>query len=82
MALLHSSIQSETSQQAFISGTEGSILIDKQCWRPQKLTLKKLNSQKEEFIEMPFEVTDSTMKLNILESCILKIKRKHNHALG
>ena len=54
MALLHSSIQSETSQQAFISGTEGSILIDKQCWRPQKLTLKKLNSQKEEFIEMPF----------------------------
>ncbi len=55
MALLHSSLQSDTNQQAFISGTEGSICIHKQCWRPQQMTLIKSNKSFNELIEMPFQ---------------------------
>lgn len=52
MALLHSSLESETAQEAFISGTEGSIRIHKQCWKPQKMTVHSAGSSKT--IEMPF----------------------------
>ena len=54
MAVLHSSIQSETSQEAFISGTEGTIRIHKQCWKPQSLTLSKRSTGKTKKIESPF----------------------------
>jgi predicted dehydrogenase len=54
MALLHSSLESETRQEAFISGTEGNILIHKQCWKPQKMTVDFLRSGKTDVIEMPF----------------------------
>lgn len=54
-ALLHSSLRCETSQEAFIAGTDGSLRIHKQCWKPQKMTIQSHHSQKEEYIEMPFE---------------------------
>lgn len=54
MAVLHSSIQSETGQEAFISGTEGSIRIHKQCWKPQTITITDWRSGKTKKIESPF----------------------------
>ena len=54
MALLHSSIQSDTGQEAFISGTEGTIRIHKQCWKPQLLTLSKWKTGETQKIESPF----------------------------
>jgi len=54
-ALLHSSLRCETNQEAFIAGTDGSLRIHKQCWKPQKMTIQSHHSQKEEYIEMPFE---------------------------
>jgi dihydrodiol dehydrogenase / D-xylose 1-dehydrogenase (NADP) len=55
MSLLHSSLESQTRQDAFISGTEGNILIHKQCWKPQKMTVEFIGSGKTEITEMPFE---------------------------
>ena len=54
LAILHSSIQSDTNQEAFISGTEGTIKIHKQCWRPQKITISTRKSSKNKVIEHPF----------------------------
>ena len=54
MALLHSSLESETRQEAFSSGTEGNIRIHKQCWKPQKMTITSRLSQKEKIVERPF----------------------------
>ena len=54
MAVLHSSIQSDTGQEAFISGTEGTIRIHKQCWKPQKMTLSKWQTGEIQDIEIPF----------------------------
>ncbi len=53
-AMLHSSICCETSQEATIFGTLGSIRIHKQCWRPQKITITNHSTEKQEIIEMPF----------------------------
>ena len=53
-ALVHSSLSCETAQEAFIAGTKASIRIHKQCWKPQKLTLRWNQTQKEEIIEIPF----------------------------
>lgn len=55
MSLLHSSLESQTRQDAFLSGTEGNILIHKQCWKPQKMTVELIGSGKTEVTEMPFE---------------------------
>ena len=55
MALLHSSLESNTRQEAFISGTEANALIHKQCWRPQKMTIEDHPSGQTETIEMPFQ---------------------------
>ena len=54
MALLHSSIQADTRQEAFISGTEGSIRIHKQCWKPQVMTITEWKTGKVRKIESPF----------------------------
>lgn len=54
MALLHSSIQSETRQEAFISGTEGSIRIHQQCWKPQVMTQTNWKTGEIKKIESPF----------------------------
>ena len=54
MALLHSSIQSNTNQEAFISGTEGTIRIHRQCWRPQKITICSRKESANKVIERPF----------------------------
>jgi predicted dehydrogenase len=54
MALLHSSLESETRQEAFLSGTEGNICIHKQCWKPQKMTITSIITQKTRTVEMPF----------------------------
>jgi len=55
MALLHSSLESETRQEAFLSGTKGNIRIHKQCWKPQRMTVDFPCSGKADVIEMPFE---------------------------
>lgn len=55
MSVLHSSFLGNTSQEAFISGTEGTIKIHRQCWKPQKMTLTKLESREVTISEMPFE---------------------------
>ena len=52
MSVLHSSLCGETGQEAFITGSEGSIRIHKQCWKPQKLTLMQSGECQE--ISMPF----------------------------
>ena len=54
MALLHSSIQSDTGQEAFISGTEGSIRIHQQCWKPQVMTQTNWKTGEIKKIECPF----------------------------
>ena len=54
MAVLHSSIQSDTGQEAFISGTEGTIKIHKQCWKPQIMTLNNWRTGKNKRFENPF----------------------------
>ena len=53
-AMLHSSIRCETGQDAYITGTKGSLYIHKQCWKPQKITIQWHNSPRKEEIEMPF----------------------------
>lgn len=55
MAILHSSLESETGQEAFISGTEGSIRIHKQCWKPQIMTVTDWRSGKTKKVEFPFQ---------------------------
>jgi dihydrodiol dehydrogenase / D-xylose 1-dehydrogenase (NADP) len=54
MALLHSSIQSDTRQEAFISGTEGSIRIHQKCWKPQIMTQTDWKTGEVKKIECPF----------------------------
>ena len=54
MAVLHSSIQSDTGQEALISGTKGTIRIHKQCWKPQIMTLTNSNTGKSKKVESPF----------------------------
>ena len=54
MAVLHSSLEGETAQEAFISGTEGTLRVHKQCWRPQKMTFTKKGCEPE-LIAMPFQ---------------------------
>jgi hypothetical protein len=53
--MLLSSLECETRQEAFISGTLGNIRIHKQCWKPQKMTFMETNGEEEETIEMPFK---------------------------
>lgn len=55
LAMLLSSLECETRQEAFISGTLGNIRIHKQCWKPQKMTFMETNGEEEETIEMPFK---------------------------
>lgn len=54
MALLHSSLQSDTAQEAFISGTEGSIRLHKQCWKPQEITVTSGKDSESRIIKSPF----------------------------
>lgn len=55
LAMLLSSLQCETRQEAFISGSLGNIRIHKQCWKPQKMTFTETNGVANETIEMPFK---------------------------
>lgn len=54
MAVLHSSIQSDTGQEAFVSGTKGTIRIHKQCWKPQIMTLTDSRTGESKKVESPF----------------------------
>ena len=74
MALLHSSLESETMQEAFLSGTEGNIRIHKQCWKPQKMTVTSILSQKARTVEMPLKGTASITKLSFSENFCLRAK--------
>jgi predicted dehydrogenase len=55
LAMLLSSLECETRQEAFIAGTIGNVRIHKQCWKPQKMTFTETNGDKHETVEMPFE---------------------------
>ena len=54
LAIMLSSLECETRQEAYISGSLGSIRIHKQCWKPQKMTFKENHEGKEEVLEIPF----------------------------
>ena len=52
--MLLSSLECETRQEAFISGSLGNVRIHKQCWKPQKMTFTETNGSNVDTIEMPF----------------------------
>ena len=54
IAMLLSSLECETRQEAFISGSLGNVRIHKQCWKPQKMTFTETNGSNVDTIEMPF----------------------------
>lgn len=54
LAMLLSSLQCETRQEAFIAGTAGNLRIHKQCWKPQKMTFTETNGDVSETIKIPF----------------------------
>ena len=54
LAMLLSSLECETRQEAFIAGSIGNVRIHKQCWKPQKMTFTETNGEASETIEMPF----------------------------
>ena len=54
LAVMLSSLECETRQEAYISGSLGSIRIHKQCWKPQKMTFKENHQDNEEIVEIPF----------------------------
>ena len=76
MALLHSSLESQTRQEAFLSGTEGNILIHKQCWKPQKMTIDFLPSGKTDIMEMPFEGNGFTYEAEAFGKLMLSDKKE------
>ena len=55
LAMLLSSLECETRQEAFIAGSIGNVRIHKQCWKPQKMTFTETNGETSETIEIPFE---------------------------
>ena len=55
LAMLLSSLECETRQEAFIAGSIGNVRIHKQCWKPQEMTFTETNGETSETIEMPFE---------------------------
>ena len=52
--MMHASIEAETSQEAVVSGTEGRLRIERQCWRPQEIVLTREDESEERF-SLPFE---------------------------
>ena len=54
LAMLLSSLECETRQEAFIAGSIGNVRVHKQCWKPQKMTFTETNGEATETIEMPF----------------------------
>ena len=55
LAMLLSSLECQTRQEAFIAGSIGNLRVHKQCWKPQKMTFTETNGGASETIEMPFE---------------------------
>ena len=55
LAMLLSSLECQTRQEAFIAGSIGNLRVHKQCWKPQKMTFTETNGETSETIEMPFE---------------------------
>ena len=55
LAMLLSSLECETRQEAFIAGSVGNVRIHKQCWKPQKMTFTETNGDHQETVNMPFE---------------------------
>ena len=74
--MLHSSIQSDTGQEAFISGTEGSIKIHKQCWKPQLMTLSNWKSGKSQKFEEPFIGNGFNYEAEHFANLMLKDKKQ------
>ena len=54
LAMLLSSLECQTRQEAFIAGSIGNLRVHKQCWKPQKMTFTETNGEASETIEMPF----------------------------
>jgi len=55
LAMLLSSLECQTRQEAFIAGSIGNLRVHEQCWKPQKMTFTETNRETSETIEMPFE---------------------------
>ncbi len=53
-ALLNSSLQCQSAQEAFLAGTKASLRIHKQCWKPQKISIHWHESDQLEEMSMPF----------------------------
>ncbi len=53
LAVLHTAIRTETTQEAIIIGTQGRIRIHREWWRPEAMTLS-LDAGEDETFEFPF----------------------------
>ena len=76
LAMLLSSLECETRQEAFIAGSIGNVRIHKQCWKPQEMTFTETNGEASETIEMPFEGMVLTMRHNLLETYLFRIRKR------
>lgn len=76
LAVLLSSLECETRQEAFIAGSIGNVRIHKQCWKPQKMTFTETNSEQSEIIEMPFEGNGFNYEAESFASLLLKGKKE------
>jgi len=53
-AVLHCTIEAETSKSATIFGTKGTIQIHKPFWCPSEMTLKQVGQEKDQKFEFPY----------------------------
>ena len=76
LAMLLSSLECETRQEAFISGTIGNVRIHKQCWKPQKMTFSETNGDHTETVEMPFSGNGFNYEAESFGNYLLTAKKK------
>ena len=76
LAVLLSSLECETRQEAFIGGTKGSVRIYKQCWKPQKMTFMETNGTETETVDMPFEGNGFNYEAESFGNLLLEGKKK------
>ena len=83
LAMLLSSLECETRQEAFIAGSIGNVRIHKQCWKPQKMTFfTETNGETSETIEMPFEGNGFNYEAQSFGDLLVQDKKREpNYAL-
>ena len=77
LAMLLSSLECETRQEAFISGTIGNVRIYKQCWKPQKMTFSETNGDHTETVEMPFSGNGFNYEAESFGNLLLEGKKEN-----